>query len=291
MQNKEAILALIKLIDDPDEGVYTHVHDRLLSFGAEVIPFLENSWEVEDYGLLFQERIENLIHEIQFEATKSELKDWIDSEEKDLLKGAILVAKYQYPGLDEQAIYDEFDRIQRDVWLEVNDDLTALEKVRILNKVIFGTYQFQGNTKNFHSPMNSYINVVLESKKGNPLSLSLVYSIIAQRLGFPIYGVNLPNQFVLAYMDEDAIHHFIGKENKYGVLFYINPFSRGTIFDENEINDFLDKLKVPHNREFYEPCSNTAIIKRMLTNLVSSFQQVGNAEKVEELITLRALFE
>ena len=291
MQNKESILALIKLIDDPDEGVYTHVHDRLLSFGAEVIPFLENSWEVEDYGLLFQERIENLIHEIQFDATKSDLKDWINSEEKDLLKGAILVAKYQYPGLDEQAIYDEFDRIQRDVWLEVNDGLTALEKVRILNKVIFGTYQFQGYTKNFHSPMNSYINVVLESKKGNPLSLSLVYSIIAQRLGFPIYGVNLPNQFVLAYMDEDAIHHFIGKENKYGVLFYINPFSRGTIFDENEINDFLDKLKVPHNREFYEPCSNTAIIKRMLTNLVASFQQVGNAEKVEELVALRDLFE
>jgi len=95
----------------------------------------------------------------------------------------------------------------------------------------------------------------------------------------------------LAYMDEDAIHHFIGKENKYGVLFYINPFSRGTIFDENEINDFLDKLKVPHNREYYEPCSNTAIIKRMLTNLVASFQQVGNAEKVEELVELRDLFE
>lgn len=291
MQSKDAILALIKLIDDPDEDVFTHVHDRLLSFGAEVIPFLENSWEVEDYGLLFQERIEDLIHEIQFEATKSDLTNWIESEEKDLLKGAILVAKYQYPGIDEQAIYDEFERIQRDVWLEVNDKLTALEKVRILNKVIFGTYQFQGNTKNFHSPTNSCINVVLESKKGNPLSLSLVYSIIAQRLGFPIYGVNLPNQFVLAYMDEDAIHHFIGKENKYGVLFYINPFSRGTIFDENEINDFLDKLKVPHNREYYEPCSNTAIIKRMLTNLVASFQQVGNAEKVEELVELRDLFE
>jgi regulator of sirC expression with transglutaminase-like and TPR domain len=291
MQNTDAILALIKLIDDPDEGIYAQIHDRLLSYGSEAIPYLETSWEEEDYGILFQERIESLIHEIQFEEVKSQLIDWINSEDKDLLKGAIIVAKFQYPGLDEKAIYDEFERIQRDVWLEVNDHLTALERVRILNKVIFGSYHFQGNTKNFHSPMNSYINVVLETRKGNPLSLSLIYSVIAQRLGFPIYGVNLPNQFILAYMDENALFRFMNKDNKYGVMFYINPFSKGSIFDENEINEFLDNIKVPHNREYYEPCSNSAIIKRMLTNLIAAFQQVGNAEKVDELVVLRDLLE
>ncbi len=289
MQNTDAILALIKLIDDPDEGIYSQIHDRLLSYGTEAIPFLETSWEEEDYGILFQERIESLIHEIQFEEIKNQLNDWVNSDEKDLLKGAIIVAKSQYPGLDEKAIYDEFERIQRDVWLEVNDHLTALERVRILNKVLFGSYHFQGNTKNFHSPLNSYINVVLETKKGNPLSLSLIYSVIAQRLGFPIFGVNLPNQFILAYMDENAIHRFMNKENKYGVLFYINPFSKGSIFDENEINEFLKNIKAPQNREYYEPCSNSTIIKRMLTNLIAAFQQVGNVEKVEELIVLRDL--
>lgn len=291
MQNTDAILALIKLMDDPDEGIYAQIHDRLLSYGSEAIPYLETSWEEEDYGILFQERIESLIHEIQFEEVKSQLIDWINSDDKDLLRGAIIIAKSQYPGLDEKSIYDEFERIQRDVWLEVNDHLTALERVRILNKVIFGTYHFQGNTKNFHSPMNSYINVVLETRKGNPLSLSLIYSVIAQRLGFPIYGVNLPNQFILAYMDENALFRFMNKENKYGVMFYINPFSRGSIFDENEINEFLDNIKLPHNREYYEPCSNSAIIKRMLTNLITAFQQVGNAQKVDELVVLRALLE
>jgi hypothetical protein len=81
----------------------------------------------------------------------------------------------------------------------------------------------------------------------------------------------------------------INQQNEFGVLFYINAFSRGSIFDVNEIKDFLNKYKIEHHREYFEPCSNSAIIKRMLTNLISSFQQIGNSEKVEELSQLRDL--
>ncbi len=291
MQNNNSILALINLMDDPDESIYTHVRDQLLQYGPDAIPYLESSWEHEDYGLLFQDRVENLVHEIQFEANKESLKKWLDSDEKDLLEGAIIIAKTQYPGMDVERLNNELDKIQRDVWLEINDNQTAMEKVRIFNKVFFNFYHFQGNTKNFHSPLNSYINVVLESKKGNPLSLSLIYSVIAQRLEMPVYGVNLPNQFVLAYMDEFAIKQFLPDNNGLGVLFYINTFAKGSVFDENEIKEFLDSLKLSHKREYFEPCSNSTIIKRMLTNLIASFQQVGNAEKVDELIQLRDLIE
>ena len=291
MQNNNSILALINLMDDPDESIYTHVRDQLLQYGPDAIPYLESSWEHEDYGLLFQDRVENLVHEIQFEANKESLKKWLGSDEKDLLEGAIIIAKTQYPGMDVERLNNELDKIQRDVWLEINDNQTAMEKVRIFNKVFFNFYHFQGNTKNFHSPLNSYINVVLESKKGNPLSLSLIYSVIAQRLEMPVYGVNLPNQFVLAYMDEFAIKQFLPDNNGLGVLFYINTFAKGSVFDENEIKEFLDSLKLTHKREYFEPCSNSTIIKRMLTNLIASFQQVGNAEKVDELIQLRDLIE
>ena len=187
MQNNNSILALINLMDDPDESIYTHVRDQLLKYGPDAIPYLESSWEHEDYGLLFQDRVENLVHEIQFEANKESLKKWLGSDEKDLLEGAIIIAKTQYPGMDVELLNNELDKIQRDVWLEINDNQTAMEKVRIFNKVFFNFYHFQGNTKNFHSPLNSYINVVLESKKGNPLSLSLIYSVIAQRLEMPVY--------------------------------------------------------------------------------------------------------
>ena len=290
MANNESILALINLIDDPDESIYEHVHDRLFSYGAEAIPYLENSWEDQDFGLLFQNRIESLIHEIQFEETKRKLNKWKESSSKDLLTGAIIVAQYQYPGLDEALLKAQIEEIQKSVWLEINNKQTALEIVRIINKVFFGMYHFQGNAKTFHSPLNSYINTVLETKKGNPLSLSLIYSIIAQNLNIPIYGVNLPNHFILAYMDEYAVNQFLPENNDFGVLFYINPFSKGSIFGTDEIKEFLDGINIPHSRDYFEPCSNTSIIKRMLTNLIASFQEVGNSEKVNELIELRELF-
>lgn len=291
MADVESIIALINLIDDPDESIFLHVRDRLLKYGPDAIPYLENSWEVKDFGMLFQNRIENLIHEIQFEDSKNELLKWKNSSEKDLLKGAILIAKYQYPGLHDEKVYAEIERIQKDIWLEINNKQTALEKVYIFNKVIFDLHHFHGDAKHFHSPLNSYINTVLETKKGNPLSLSIIYSIIAQNLNIPIYGVNLPNHFVLAFLDEFGVRKYIAEENKHGVLFYINPFSKGTVFDENEIKSFLTGINQPHLKEYFEPCSNTSILKRMLTNLISSFQEVGNSEKVKELIELRELLE
>lgn len=289
MKDDKSIQALIRLIDDPDVKVFEHVRDKLLSYGAYAIPYLEHSWEDEDYGLIFQSRIEQIIHEIQFEEVKFQLKDWANSSDKDLLRGAIIVAKYQYPGLNEELIYNTIQEIRKDIWLELNNKLTAFEQVKVFNKIFFGTYQFHGDSKHFHSPMNSFINTVIESKKGNPLSLSLIYSVVAQSLDLPIYGVNLPNHFILAYIDENGASMFLPEKNEHGILFYINPFSKGSILDANSIKEFLDGLKLPHNREYFEPCSNTAVIKRMLSNLISSFQQVGNAEKVEELIELRNL--
>jgi regulator of sirC expression with transglutaminase-like and TPR domain len=289
MHATSSIQALVQLIDDPDESVFEHVRDQLVKIGTEAIPYLENSWETEYYGLLFQNRIETIIHNIQFDEVKSKLEDWVQSTEKDLLKGAIIIAKYQYPSLDEPKIHESLQMIRRDIWLELNDHQTAYEQVKIFNKVFFGLHHFQGDNKNFHSSVNSYINTVLESKKGNPLSLCLIYSIIAQSLDLPIYGVNLPNHFVLAYMDAKYSSFTINQQNEFGVLFYINAFSKGSIFDTNEIKDFLNGLNLNHHREYFEPCSNTSVIKRMLTNLIASFQQVGNFEKVEELKTLREL--
>ena len=100
MKENKSIQALVRLIDDPDESIFEHVRDELISHGTKAIPFLESSWEEDDYGLTFQSRIENLIEEIQFKEIKNELKDWIESPHKDLLQGALIVSRYQYPNLD-----------------------------------------------------------------------------------------------------------------------------------------------------------------------------------------------
>ena len=284
MEANATIQALVRLIDDPDELVYQQVRDELLKFGSEVLPVLEQSWEQDYYGLLFQDRIENLIHDIQFESVKAQLKTWLQAPDKDLLSGAIIIAKYQYPGLDAALLHERIQAIRRDIWLELNDHQTAVEQVKIFNRIFFGMHRFRGESQNYHTPANSYINTVLESRKGNPLSLCLIYSVIAQSLDLPIYGVNLPNHFVLAYMDSKHSAFGLKKEDDdYGVLFYINAFSKGSIFDAAEIKAFIQGIHLQPDRSFFEPCSNSAILKRMLANLIHAFQQVGSAQKVAEL--------
>ena len=291
MKESKEIASLIRLVEDPDENIYAQIRDRILLIGHEAIPFLEDSWEKSDYGILFQERVAQLVHDIQFKGTKEALSVWIETREKDLLKGAIVIARYQYPDLDESMVNAEIEKLTKAVWLEINPKQTAFEKIKVFNKVFYDHFYFRGDAKTYSNPINSYINTVLETKKGNPLSLSLIYSVVAQQLDMPVYGVNLPNHFVLAYMDE----HKIGglwqqNEADYGVLFYINAFSRGTIFQQHEITQFVKSLNLKPIRSYYEPCSNTQIIKRMLTNLIAAFQQVGNSEKVNELSELRAMF-
>ena len=289
MKDEESIKALIQLIDDPDEHIFVHVRDTLLRYGSDAIPYLENSWEHDHYDLVFQSRVDQIIREIQFEDLKSQLENWCDSEDKDLLRGALIIAHYQFPGLDDTLVHEGIQAIRKDIWLEINNTQTAFEKVKIFNHIFFEKYKFVGDTKHFHAAHNSCINSVMETRKGNPLSLSLIYSIVAQSLNIPLYGVNLPNHFILAYLDELGSTVYTSNPNKWGVLFYVNPFTKGSLLDENEICEFLDRLKLVHEREYFEPCSNSAIMRRMITNLISSFQQVGNAEKVEDLTILRDL--
>ena len=150
----------------------------------------------------------------------------------------------------------------------------------MINHILFDVYNFTGNTSNYHAPQNSYINNVLESHRGNPLLLSILYSCIAQGLNIPIYGVNLPEHFILAYRDEFIIRDSEDEEEP--ILFYINPFSKGAVFSRREIDTFLKQLKLEPNRMFYESCSNVEIIKRQIRNLITAYEKLGYPNKVTD---------
>ena len=284
--DKEELNALLSLLDDPDRDVFLQVREKLLSLGEKAIPALENVWE-QSFDTNIQTKIEGIIHNIQFNTTEQSLKEWASIPEQNLLTGALLIAKYQYPDLNEDKLKRHIQQIRQDVWLELNDKLTALEQVKILNHILFDVHNFRGNTKNYHAPQNSYINNVLESKKGNPLSLSLVYLIVAQDLEIPIYGVNLPEHFVLCYKD---VHQLMTVKTKrdeemiaQGILFYINPFSRGAVFGKKQLEIYLKKMNLEPQPAHYQPCTNLEMIKRLLRNLVFSYKKLGYAEKQEEL--------
>jgi regulator of sirC expression with transglutaminase-like and TPR domain len=281
--NKKEVFALISLLDDPDESVFKHVSMKFLSLGQNVIPVLEDAWE-HSFDTLIQNRIENIIHQIQFDIIKDELRQWAQPDSQDLLQGALLVARYQYPDVDIIKIHKQIAQIKQDVWLELNEYLTALEKIKIINHILFDVHNFSGNTTNYHAPQNSYINNVLESKKGNPLLLSIIYTIIAQELEIPIYGVNLPEHFILCYINLEVMGMPTTEGNPgNNVLFYINPFSKGAVFGQKEVDAFLMQLKLPPLTAYYEPCSNLEIIKRLLRNLIASYEKLGYPDKSEEL--------
>lgn len=284
MIDPKEVEALVKLLDDPDTEVFRHVEERLLSHGYHVMSYLESSWETSLNPVL-QERIIEIIHKIQFREVKKDLREWAMSGAFNLLQGVLIVNRYQYPDLDEQKIINQIEQIKRDVWLHMNYHMSALEKVKLLNNVIFKTHGFSGNTVNHQDPQNSYLNLVLESKKGNQILLALIYSLTAQKLDIPIYGVNLPQHFILAYVDdqEPAPRGF---EKHEGILFYINPFNKGFVFNKRDVDYFLRQLQISPRKEYYVPCSNVAIVQRILRNLIASYQQLGARGKVEELTEL-----
>jgi regulator of sirC expression with transglutaminase-like and TPR domain len=277
MLNDKEIAAVIRLLDDPDDEIYFQIEDKILSYGSEVISYLEDAWS-QSFDAILQKRIENLVHKIQFNDVKEDLALWHHSGNFDLLRGILVVNKYQYPDLDEQKIINQIEAIKRDVWLMMMYDSNPVETVKIMNNVFFNTYKFSGNTTNHTDPQNSYISQVLESKKGNQISLAIIYSIVAQKLDIPIYGVNLPQHFILGYLDESD-----NESKNSNVLFYINTFNKGYMFGKKDIDHFLRQLKIEPSEYFYEPCPNAEIIKRVLRNLISSYQKSGLDDKAAEV--------
>jgi regulator of sirC expression with transglutaminase-like and TPR domain len=283
MINEAEIQSLIRLLDDPDREIYEHVHEKLLSYGPTAITYLENAWE-QAFDPIQQERIAELVHEIQFGLVKTDLELWQQSGAFDLLQGVLIINKYQYPDLDEQKIINQIEAIKRDIWMQMMFEGSPAEQVKLINHVLYNIYGFSGNTTNHQDPQNSYLNQVLETKKGNQISLAIIYSIVAQKLDIPIYGVNLPQHFILAYLDETAKTEF-----ESGILFYINAFNKGFIFGRRDVDQFLKQLNLKLDKQFYEPCSNTDIVRRILRNLISAYENLGSTEKVQELNELLAV--
>lgn len=260
---------MVTLLEDEDDEIVSHVERKLMEIGTGIIPLLEQEWETT-FNPLIQRRIEDLIHTLQFELFQERLADWSENRESNLLEGLWLVATYQYPDLDLEELNQQIHQLYVEVWREFNEELIPFDQVRILNSVLFNKFKFRANTKNFHSPANSMINAVLESKKGNPISLCAVYLLIAKKLELPVYGVNLPNLFILTYKSESS-------------EFYINAFNKGLIFSRKDIDSYLDQLNIPPQELFYEPCTNLDIVLRSLRNLIVSFEKLGDYHKSDEI--------
>ncbi|WP_372776570.1 transglutaminase-like domain-containing protein [Mangrovibacterium sp.] len=287
---REKLQALISLLDDPDEAVFKLVEKELLKEEDLRTDELENVWETS-LDELMQNRIENLIQQIQFRETSRKIQSWSTKESVDLFEGFFLLSKYQYPELKEKSIRSQLKKIASDVWLEINNRLTSIEKITVLNHILFDVNKFSLNANNLQLPQNCYLNQLLETRKGNAISLTILYALVARDLGFPIQIIDFPQNPLLAYIDQEVARKAMGDDYDSNVLFYINPANNGAIIGRKEIEYFMKKNETIDESVLTTPCEDRKIIKLLIKNLIESYELVGQNEKVNDLSFIAGLLE
>ena len=277
--------ALISLMDEPDENAYLKIREQVYGFGKEALPFLEKAVE-QTFDALMQQRITAIMQSIRQENLYRDLLDWVRLGSSDLMRGYMLITRSQYPEIEEETIQTRIEKMRMDMWLEMNNNLTALENIKVMNHILFDVNKFEGNKVNLNAPQNQYLNTLLETRRGSPLSLGMLYIILASKLNLPVYGVNLPQHFILAYLTEPGLN----EPKEEDVLFYINPFNKGAVFTRREIELFLRQMKIEPDKNFFTPCSNIDIIERLINVLIYTYEQLGYPEKIMDLqILLKAI--
>lgn len=279
-ENKE-ILALLQLIDDPDDEVFDTVSEKIVHYGRSIIPRLEDLWE-HTADLTVQERIEQLIHRVHFQDLQQEFLEWSKSRQPEILRGAILVAKYQFPDLNIPFLLTQFDQIRRNVWLELNNYLTPLEQVNVFNSILYNYYKLQGHELTERDPKLFFINQVLESKQGNAYTLGILYLSLCELLDIPIFAVDIPRQFIFAYIDTLYHFHSPDHEGVQQIQFFVDPIN-GMVYTQKDVETYLNKINATDREACNTPLSAKKVIVKMLEELCQCYKYKREEEKAADI--------
>jgi len=274
--------ALISLMDEPNEDMFSEIREKVLSYGSLALPILEEAW-VNTLGDHDSIRIEDIIEEIKQEELILEFSNWAKDSSNNIIQGFAILTKYLQSDFDTSQYIAKFEKLSRETWLEINDSLTALEKIKVINHVFYTVYQFSSEVGLDVKPETYYLNKVLDYKRGNPISVGIIYIAIAQSLNIPVFGVNLKDNFILGYMDDTTPMRLPDSYIEEDVLFYLNVGNRGAIFTSNEIDNYINKIEINPKPDFYLPFSNLDVIKRMVSELIVSLEKENNNSKIAGL--------
>ncbi|MEI6947801.1 transglutaminase family protein [Paraflavisolibacter sp. H34] len=288
MEETREISALLHLIDDPDEEVFGAVTDRIVGFGKPIIPNLEHLWENTPNEEI-QTRIELLIHKLHYTDLTEEFRQWNVSGSFDLMTGALLASRFQFPELSSTSVLQDVEKIRRNIWLELNNYLTPLEQIRIVTGILYGYYGLKGAEISYNNINDFLLPKVLESKKGNQLGNGILYLIICDLLDIPVKAIGIPKQFVLAYFKPGYSAENI-KEYTSKIDFFIEPAS-GQVFTQKDIESYFKRISVPSTPAYFRPLSNKRIIQHLLEELSNCFEKDKNPYKKQELLKLAGLLD
>ncbi len=287
MQETKELNALFTLIDDPDEEVYTTVTDKIVGYGKPIIPNLEQLWETTPNEEI-QERIEMIIHRLHYSDLVSDFIEWKNSPYNDLLFGALLVSKFQYPDLQTSPVLQDIEKIRRNVWLELNSFLTPLEQANVLSSILYNYYRLKGVEVNYNNPDEFFLHKVLESKKGNSIANGLIYQIICEKLDIHARIINIPKQCIIAYYQSDFDHSTYEGDHQDGIHFYVDA-TNGQAFAQKDIEQYFNRINLKSAEAYFKPMPYKRVIQLLLEEIAKCFNTPANAYKKLELLELAGL--
>ena len=178
-------------------------------------------------------------------------------EQIDIAKASLYYAKAEYPDLDVQKYLHFLDAIATEVQTQLSGETYPLKVIQAINFELFDGLGFQGNSQDYYSPKNSFLNQVIERRVGIPITLSVIYLAVAQRIDFPMVGVGMPR-------------HFLIRPNFEDVGIFVDAFNRGEILFKQDCQKKLSAMyqqPVTLDPDWLAPVGNKQILARMLNNL------------------------
>lgn len=271
-----AIRPLISMIDEPDPLLYSKISESILNHGPEILPVLEESLD-NVFDPVVSVRLEDIIRELHSRNMVADIRKWRYSEEHDLIQLLQILSKFHFRRLNMVEFNDRIAAMQRSIWLELNEHLTSLECIRLVNHFVLQTWGLKPSNTNMLDANIFFLNRVLDNKTAYPATLGAFYLGICQRLTLPVYYVALPENFILAYKTNIS---YDPRLTPGGVLFYTNPLLDGVIFNKVEIERFLKNHQMPEKPHYFEPTDNLRVASLLLREMQRIYQGTGDQANI-----------
>lgn len=249
-------VALKSLLDDPSPKVRQHLLGFFNTSGDEGRRFLEGVANGHHRSLAWHARW--FLEELRFTDPVSEFTGFIRSLNYELETGALLLSRTVLPATDAGYCCAELDRLAARCRELIAEPATARERCRVINRVLFHDEGFRGNREHYTDPFNSLLPQVLERRKGLPITLSIIYLLVAQRIGLELEPVGLPGHFVVGCYQEDE-------------PFFIDAFEQGAFRTSEEIFALLRHNQLLPRPSDLSPTPVREVLCRCCRNLVEHY--------------------
>jgi regulator of sirC expression with transglutaminase-like and TPR domain len=267
--------ALLGLLDDPSPAVRGALQAYFLGLGLPAAQLLRDAATGSNRILAWHAR--RYLEELQFTDPVAEFRDFIRAQHYELEAGSLLLSRTVYPKVDAAGCTAALDALGDRCRELIVEPATAREKCRVLNRVLFHESGFRGNVEDYTDPRNSFLDLVMQRRRGIPLSLSIVYLLVARRVGLVLEPVGLPGHFVVGC--------FLT-----GTPFFIDPFEGGAMLTGAEVSAALRLRNLHVTESELVPTPVREVLCRTCRNLANHYRASGDEPHSQLFATFVAEF-